>query len=164
MEGKKHLGEGEAMKERFKDTRERLGQFLAKGSTPDGKAAPPGRRLESVDGILQSAATLGKVVFAYWAIQSARELWNSAKEGVKDAQRDARNEARATRDLADTKRRQDEKDTQEIEKGVGQDFIDRERKKLLPIPKSVRGHWEGHVFIPKDSPAKPSKQSKRRSP
>jgi hypothetical protein len=157
------------MKDRIQRATERVSHFLAErderprrtGLADTRRAASGPSSLESVGGILGSVATLGKIGFAYWAVQTVRSLWNSAKEGIEEEQRAERNRERAARDLADTKRRQEEKDTQEIQQGVRQDFIDRERKKFLPVPKSVRGHWEGHVFIPKESPGKPGKPAKQ---
>ena len=142
------------MRDIVRRTKEQLRQRLSeKEKAPERQARQPSTQpLQSVDGILKSAARLGTVAFMYWAAQTVGDLWSKAKREVEDEQRAARNERKAARDLEETKKRQDEQDTASIRRQISKDFVDRERKNLPTIPKSVRGRWEGHVFIPYDLP------------
>lgn len=113
--------------------------------------------LNSADGILKSAATLGTLYLAYWAAKSIMSALQGAKGGLEDMASAWRNEGKASRDMQETLRRQEEKDTKQIRKNISDDWIERERSKVKLRPTSVRGHWEGNVFIPTVEATKPPK-------
>jgi len=122
------------------------------------------KTLESVNGIMKSATTLGAFAFTLWAAKTLGGLWNAGKQELEDERRAERNREKARRDLVETKQRSDEKDTESIRRQIRKDWVDRERKNLPPAPKSIRGHWEGHVFIPNEQPDKPAKGSGKPRP
>jgi len=142
------------MRELLNRTKERLRQRRTDKATPPSSAAQDSKTLQSVDGIMNSAARLGTLAFALWAARTVGELWNASKQALEDERRAERNEEKARRDLAETQKRSDEKDTESIRRDIRKDWVDRERKNLPPAPKSIRGHWEGHVFIPNEQPDK----------
>ncbi|HNN96714.1 MAG TPA: hypothetical protein PKI03_30805 [Pseudomonadota bacterium] len=142
------------MRELLNRTKERLRARRAEKDSPPSSAAQNPNDLQSVDGIMNSAARLGTLAFAVWAAKTVGEIWNAGKKELEDERRAARNEEKARRDLAETQKRSDEKDTAAIRRDIRKDWVERERKNLPPAPKSIRGHWEGHVFIPNEQPGK----------
>ena len=150
------------MRELLKQKKAQLQELLADRKSA-GAAKDP-KTLASVDGILNSAAKLGTGALVYWAAKSVGEIIRVAKQGIEDYERDARNGRKARQDLEETKKRQDEQDTEAIRQQVHKDLVDRAKKNLPPAPKSIRGHWEGHVFIPKEQPAKAGKPAKPTKP
>ena len=75
-----------------------------------------------------------------------------------------RNEGKAFRDMQETLREQDEKDTADIRRQISDDWVERERSKVKLRPKSVRGHWEGNIFIPDEKIAQPGQPGKLAKP
>jgi predicted patatin/cPLA2 family phospholipase len=116
---------------------------------------------QAVDGLLKSVSSLATVFLAYWAGNKILGALKSAKGEYDDLAAAWRNEGQAFRDTQETLRRQDEKDTADIRSKISQDWIERERSKVKLRPKSVRGHWEGRVFIPDQTPAKPGKSQRK---
>lgn len=141
------------MRELLNRTKERLRVRRAENEASSSSVQSP-KTLQSVDGIMSSTARLGTLAFAVWAAKTVGELWKASKQAIEDEQRAARNEEKARRDLAETQKRSDEKDTAAIRRDIRKDWVERERKNLPPAPKSIRGHWEGHVFIPNEQPGK----------
>ena len=142
------------MRELLNRTKERLRPRRAENESPPKSAEQNPKTLQSVDGIMNSAARLGTFAFAFWAAKTVSQLWNASKQAIEDERRAERNEEKARRDFAETQKRSDEKDTESIRRDIRKDWVDRERKNLPPAPKSIRGHWEGHVFIPNEQPDK----------
>ena len=149
------------MRELLNRTKERLSQRRSGKASPPKSAEQDPKTLQSVDGIMSSAARLGTIAFAIWAAKAVGTLWNASKQAIEDQRRAERNEEKARRDFAETQKRSDEKDTESIRREIRKDWIDRERKNLPPAPKSIRGHWEGHVFIPNEQPAKAAPEAGR---
>ena len=149
------------MQELLNRTKEKLRQRRTEKESPPSSAAQNPKTLQSVDGIMNSAARLGTLAFAIWAARTVGQLWNASKQAIEDERRAERNRDKARRDLAETQKRSDEKDTESIRREIRKDWIDRERKNLPPAPKSIRGHWEGHVFIPNEQPAKAAPEAGR---
>lgn len=145
------------MRELLNRTKEKLRSRRAEKDSPPNAAEQNPKTLQSVDGIMNSAARLGTFAFAFWAAKTVGQLWNASKQAIEDERRAERNEEKARRDLAETKQRSDEKDTKAIRRQISEDWVNRERKNLPPAPKSIRGHWEGHVFIPNEQPGKQAK-------
>ena len=114
--------------------------------------------LQAVEGILQSAARLTLIYIAAKSIAGLRSFFE--KQRMQHAQ-DEWNLDRARKDLIDTMRHQDEQDRQKLEAELRKTQVERERNKVRFRPKSVRGHWEGHVFIPLESPAAPPKPRRK---
>ena len=104
--------------------------------------------LQSVEGILQTATRLSLLYIVYKAATSLSAFWRDQQE---ESARIERNRARARKNLVDTQHRQDEQDTTEIHQGIRNSFLNRERNKVRFRPQSVRGHWEGNVFIPQEA-------------
>ena len=109
----------------------------------------------SVDGVFKSVSTLATVFLAYWAGNKLLGALKTAKGEYDDIAAAWRNEGKAFRDMQETLRQQDEKDTADIRRKISDDWVERERSKVKLRPKSVRGHWEGNVFIPNENPEKP---------
>ena len=116
------------------------------------EAAPPKstatsglEALGSVEGITKSAAQLFGLWLLYKAVPPIVGYFRDLKE---DRDHTEAENDRARRDLVETKQREDKKDTAAIHKQIREEWADRERRKLPPRPKSVRGRWEGNVFIP----------------
>ena len=147
------------MRELLNRTKEKLRQRRTEKEPPPSSAAQNPKTLQSVDGIMNSAARLGTLAFAIWAAKTVGELWNASKQALEDERRAERNKEKARRDLAETQKRSDEKDTESIRREISKDWVDRERKNLPPAPKSIRGHWEGHVFIPNEQPDKADREA-----
>ena len=105
----------------------------------------PERSLLAVEGISKSAMYMGGMYLAYKLVSNVAEFVRGRAE---QADEEEQNRDRARRDFIKTQRREDEKDSREISKQVRSDWTEREKRKLPPRPKAVRGHWEGHVFIP----------------
>lgn len=114
----------------------------------------------SVDGVLKSVSSLATVFLAYWAGNKILGALKTAKEEYDDIATAWRNEGKAFRDMQETLRQQDEKDTADIRKKISEDWVERERSKVKMRPKSVRGHWEGNIFIPEEKPEKPGQPAK----
>ena len=106
--------------------------------------------LQAVEGILQSAT---RITLIYLAAKSLGGLRSFFEKQRMQRARDDWNLDRARKDLIDTMRHQDEQDRQKLEEELRKTQLERERNKVRFRPKSVRGHWEGHVFIPRESPA-----------
>ena len=149
------------MRELLNRTKERLSQRRAEKESPPKSAEQDPKTLQSVDGIMSSAARLGTIAFAIWAAKTVGTLWNASKQAIEDQRRAERNEEKARRDFVETQKRSDEKDTESIRQDIRKDWVDRERKNLPPAPKSIRGHWEGHVFIPNEQPGKAGQEVSR---
>ncbi len=152
------------MRELLNRTKERLRSRRAEKESPPNAAEHNPKTLQSVDGIMNSAARLGTFAFAFWAAKTVGQLWNASKQAIEDERRAERNEEKARRDLAETQKRSDEKDTESIRRDIRKDWVERERKNLPPAPKSIRGHWEGHVFIPNEQPDKAAQDTGRARP
>lgn len=152
------------MRELLRRTKERLRTPRSDEERKPTPAAQNPKNLESVSGIMQSAARLGTVALVYWAAKTVGDIWNQGKAELQDYEQAERNKRKASRDLAETKQRQDQKDTESIRRQIRQDFVDRERKNLPPAPKSIRGHWEGHVFIPNEQPDKKAQGKDKTKP
>ena len=152
------------MRELVQRAKERLRPRENGEETAPAKGAHNTNPLESVNGLMKSATTLGTFAFTFWAVKTLGGLWNAAKQGIEDEQRAERNEEKARRDLIETKQRSDEKDTKAIRRQISKDWVERERRNLPPAPKSIRGHWEGHVFIPNEQPAKTAKAAGKSKP
>ena len=157
------IGRG-PMRELVQRAKERLRSRQTSEEKGPAQGAQNTNTLESVNGLVKSATTLGTLAFTFWAVKTLGGLWNAAKQGIEDEQRAERNEEKARRDLAETKQRSDEKDTKAIRRQISEDWVNRERKNLPPAPKSIRGHWEGHVFIPNEQPGKPAKGPSKSQP
>ena len=114
--------------------------------------------LQAVEGILQSAARLTLIYIAAKSIAGLRSFFE--KQRMQHAQ-DEWTLDRARKDLIDTMRHQDEQDRQNLEEELRKTQVERERNKVRFRPKSVRGHWEGHVFIPRESPTAPPQQRRK---
>jgi len=149
------------MRELVQRAKERLRPRQKGEESAPAKGAQNTNTLESVNGLVKSATTLGTFAFTFWAVKTLGGLWNAAKQGIEDEQRAERNEEKARRDLAETKQRSDDKDTKAIRRQISEDWVNRERKNLPPAPKSIRGHWEGHVFIPNEQPGKAAQEAGR---
>ena len=119
---------------------------------------------ESVTGLLDAAARIGSVAIAFYIARSVFGAVKQTKGGLDEIADAWRNQARAERDMQRTLREQDEKDTKQIRKDISDDQVDRERKMLKFRDKSVRGHWEGNVFIPTVEPTTPRKPAKTTEP
>ena len=122
------------------------------------------KTVESVNGIMQAAARLSTVALVFWVAKSIKGAVKDAQGGFDDIAAAWRNQGKAERDMKETQRQQDEKDTAQIRKDISHDQVERERAKVKFRPKSVRGHWEGNVFIPNEEPAKRLKQHKSTRP
>ena len=114
-------------------------------------------RAESVTGLADAAARIATVAVVYYIAKTVIGAVKQTKGGIDEIADAWRNQAKAERDMQRTLREQDEKDTAKIRKEVSDDQVERERAKLKFRDKSVRGHWEGNVFIPTVEPAKPPK-------
>lgn len=152
------------MRELVQRAKERLRPRQTGEETKPAKGAQNTNTLESVNGIMNSAKTLGAFAFTLWAVKTLGELWNAGKQEIEDERRAERNKEKARRDLVETKQRSDDKDTRAIRRQISKDWVDRERKNLPPAPKSIRGHWEGHVFIPNEQPGKPAQGAGKSQP
>ena len=106
------------------------------------------KKEESVTGILDAAARIGSVAIAFYIARSIVGAVKQTKGGIDEIADAWRNQGKAERDMQRTLREQDEKDTKQIRKDISSDQVERERKKLKFRDKSIRGHWEGNVFIP----------------
>ena len=106
--------------------------------------------LQAMDEILKSATHLTLIYLAAKSLAGIRSFFE--KQRMQRA-RDDWNLDRARKDLIDTMRHQDEQERQKLEEELRKTQVERERNKVRFRPKSVRGHWEGHVFIPRESPA-----------
>jgi hypothetical protein len=111
--------------------------------------------LQSADGIAKSVKSLATLYLLYRAATTISGFLRKRDEASDRAER---NEDQARRDLIETKQLQDKKDTAAIHQQVREAFTNRERAKVRFRPKSVRGHWEGNVFIP--AADKPKQQGK----
>jgi hypothetical protein len=101
--------------------------------------------LDSVAGISKAAAQLAAMYLLYKAVPPVVDFFRGVKEDHDHAEEEA---AKARHDLVETKLRQDKKDTAVIHKQIREEWAERERRKLPPRPKAVRGRWEGNVFVP----------------
>lgn len=101
--------------------------------------------LASVEGITKSAVPLLGMWLLYKAVPPIVDFFRGIKEGSDHTEAEY---DQARRDLVETKLREDKKDTAAIEKQVRDEWAQRERRKLPPRPKAVRGRWEGNVFVP----------------
>ena len=119
---------------------------------------------ESFTGILDAAARIGSVAVAFYIARSVVGAVKQAKGGFDEIADAWRNQGKAERDMQRTLREQDEKDTKQIRKDISDDQVERERKKLKFRDKSIRGHWEGNVFIATAEPTKRPKASKSTEP
>ena len=115
----------------------------------------PERSLLAVEGISKSAMYMGGMFLAYKLVSSVADFVRGRAE---EADEEEQNRDRARRDFIETQRREDEKDSREISKQVRREWAEREKRKLPPRPKAVRGHWEGNVFIPNESTDKKAKR------
>ena len=119
---------------------------------------------ESFTGIADAAARIGSVALAFYIAKSVVGAIKQTKGGLDEIVDAWRNQGKAERDMQRTLHEQDEKDTKQIRKGISDDQVERERKKLKFRDKRVRGHWEGNVFIPTaEAPERP-KASKTTRP
>ena len=114
--------------------------------------------LQALEGILQSAARLTLICIAAKSIAGLRSFFE--KQRMQHAQ-DEWNLDRARKDLIDTMRHQDKQDRQKLEAELRKTQVERERNKVRFRPKSVRGHWEGHVFIPQELPTAPPQRRRK---
>lgn len=149
------------MRELVQRTKQKLRARRESQDSRPALATQDPKTLESVNGIMKSATTLGTLAFTLWAVKTLGGLWNAGKQELEDERRADRNKEKARRDLAETKQRQDEKDTQAIRRQISKDWVERERRNLPPAPKSIRGHWEGHVFIPNEKAGKPIQEGSK---
>jgi hypothetical protein len=101
--------------------------------------------LSSVEGITKSAVPLLGMWLLYKAVPPIVDFFRGIKEDRDHAEQEA---DQARRDLVETKLREDKKDTAAIQKQIRDEWADRERRKLPPSPRAVRGRWEGNVFVP----------------
>ena len=122
------------------------------------------KKEESFTGILDAAARIGTVAVAFYVARSIVGAVKQTKGGIEEIADAWRNQGKAERDMQRTLREQDEKDTKQIRKDISDDQVERERKKLKFRDKSVRGHWEGNVFIPSAEQKQKSKTSKATEP
>ena len=148
------------MREFLNQNREKLRQILSEREAGSERPKRDAKPVESVSEMMQAAARIGTVAFAFWV---AKEIKGAAKgaKGSFDEITDAwRNQGKAERDMKETLRKENEKDTAKIRKDLSDDQVERERKKVKFRPKGVRGHWEGNVFIPNVEPSKRPRASK----
>lgn len=114
-------------------------------SQKQSSSAPVVDSMASVAGITKSAVPLLGMWLLYKAMPPIVDFFRGIKEDRDHAEEEA---DQARRDLVETKLREDKKDTAAIQKQIRDEWAEREKRKLPPRPKAVRGRWEGNVFVP----------------
>jgi hypothetical protein len=109
------------------------------------QSPPPLAALQSAEGLTKSVTALAGMYLVYRLASAVSEYVRDTKADNDEAER---RRDRARKNFVETQIEQDKKDTLAIKRQIRESFAERERAKVRFRPKSVRGHWEGNVFVP----------------